>query len=113
MTEQGQPIIERRKSFIQKHGDGILSGAILAGIVGIAALVWDVGGAVKVMQAQLASFDTKLSATDARFQLYQTKEAARAEREAQALRDQMTNSRIDQVKDSLDLYQRKSDRNSE
>tara|TARA_R100000322_G_scaffold159765_1_gene120892 strand:+ start:601 stop:924 length:324 start_codon:yes stop_codon:yes gene_type:complete len=97
VTEQGQPIIERRKTFIQKHGDQILSGAMLAGILATFTLIFSMNDSMQQVLTKLEFFEQRVTTLESNFDRYQTKEAARAAWEAQALRDEMAKARVEQL----------------
>jgi hypothetical protein len=88
-------------SRLQQHIEKILASGVLAALLFVGTAIYDMSGTLRVVLNRLDTLDAKFTVVDARFERYQTKEAARAAWEAQSLRDQMIHSRIDQVQNSV------------
>lgn len=91
----------------QQHAEKILAGLILAALIFVGTAIYSMSGALQVVLNRLDTLDQKMSVLDVRFERYQTKEQARSDKEAQALRDQIIEAQIQRVRESL-LNQRSS-----
>lgn len=93
----------------ERHGQTIIAGLILAGIIWVAKEinivgkdVVDVRSTVSVVSTRLDAMEKSLADIDERFDKYQTKREAELNKETQQLRDKMLHGRIDALEKARD-----------
>ncbi|MDX1816098.1 MAG: hypothetical protein R3180_00155 [Marinobacter sp.] len=86
---------------LMQHAEKIIVSIVIATLIFVGTALWSTNSTLAVLVNRMDTFDRKLVAIDDRFERYQTKEQARAERETQAIRDQMTADQIKQLREVL------------
>jgi len=82
----------------ERHGQTIIAALILAAIVWVGKNVTELTGTMGVVLNRISNLETSIAAMDERFDRYQTKAEARAERENQRLRFEMLNTQLEAMK---------------
>jgi hypothetical protein len=86
---------------LKQNAEKIVVSIVIATLLFVGTALWSTNGTLAVLVNRMDNLDTKLATLDIRFERYQTKEQAKAERETQALRDQMTSDQIRQLREVL------------
>lgn len=85
----------------EKHGQTIIAALILAAIIWVGKSVTDMSGTMGIVLNRLDTLETSIANMDERFDRYQTKAEAAANRENQRLRNQIMEGRLDSVEEQL------------
>lgn len=78
----------------ERHGQTLIAALILAAIIWVGKSVTDLTGTMGVVVNRLDNLEAKLTSMDQRFDKYQTKSQAQAEKENQLLRESMIDARL-------------------
>jgi len=81
----------------ERHGQTVIAGLILAAIIWVGASVADLSSTMGVVVNRLSTLEASIASMDERFDRYQTKSEAFAQRENWLLRQQMIESRIKSI----------------
>jgi len=81
----------------ERHGQTLIAALILAAIIWVGKSLTDLSGTMGVVLNRLDTLESSIAAMDQRFDRYQTKAEAAAQRENQKLRNQIIESRIDAI----------------
>lgn len=102
MTEQAEHTEVRSESGTwERHGQTIIAALILAAIIWVGKSVTDMSGTMGVVLNRLDTLERSIATMDERFDRYQTKAEAAANRENQRLRNQIMDGRLDSVEEQL------------
>lgn len=81
----------------ERHGQTLIAALILAAIIWVGKSLTDLSGTMAVVLNRLDTLETSIAAMDQRFDRYQTKAEAEAQRENQRLRNQIIEGRINAI----------------
>lgn len=85
----------------ERHGQTIIAALILAAIIWVGKSVTEMSGTMGVVLNRISNLETSIANMDERFDRYQTKAEAAAQRENRRLRDQIIESRINGIENKL------------
>lgn len=106
MTSQAEDAAPNSESGTwERHGQTIIAALILAAIIWVGKSVTDMSGTMGVVLNRLDTLERSIATMDERFDRYQTKAEAAANRENQRLRNQIMEGRLDSVEERLRVRQ--------
>lgn len=85
----------------ERHGQTIIAALILAAIIWVGKSVTELSGTMGVVLNRISNLESSIASMDERFDRYQTKAEAAAQRENRRLRDQIMESRINGLENKL------------
>ncbi len=101
MPPKSETVRNNDSSSLERHGQTIIAGLILASIIWVGKEITDLTGTMGVVLNRISNLETSIANMDERFDRYQTKAEAAAQRENRRLRDQIIESRINGIESKL------------